>query len=679
MARFTCPRCQTVMEVAQGTAFACPQCGQRLQVPGPAGGPPVRPTPATGPAGGPSPLWLGMATALPPEGKTRGRLVRGGIVVVSFAALCIVFLALAARINQPKGTQTAQADGTVPEIKPAEKVSQSSGKSPAEDPKPPITGKLPEPKADPVALLIKDLKDPNVLVRLKAVRGLASFVPARKEAVDALRLAEKDVDEVVQAAASRALEKTRKKEPTVAETVAQLVARLKDPDPFVRLEAARALGRLGAAAKGAEATLAEVAANDPDEDVSLVARKALQTVRADPQVLSRLIKELKDKDPVVRLKAVRGLAAYVPDSPEAVEALRQAEKDEDEVIAAAATRILQPLAKSSGKPVDSAGEKLGQLLGRLRDSDPLVRFQAVRAIEQLGVGGKTALPALQQVAATDPDEDVSRAALKALQTVRAALEKEEKVALEGVANGLQSKDIALRLKALAQLQALGLEGQSATPLVLQSMVEILPAHRDEHLATLARIHPVLHQPMMSLFSRPEEERYKALESIAALGSDAKGALPALMFVFKNSLAPTAATKVFANGDFLVGALYAMSKVASRDRQVGQAMLEAMLAANKPVQHFTYVGSDISGVKNFNSRVTALYLAETIGVENKLLIPVLLRWLDDFPSYQLLAISRFERMGPAGKVAIPKITEIRASSSDKKVREAASAALLTLQN
>lgn len=99
--------------------------------------------------------------------------------------------------------------------------------------------------------------------------------------------------------------------------IPELIKQLKDKDEFVRLKAAKSLGKLGADAKDALVPLQEVAAKDADADVRAVAKQAVETINTAvggamrTAVLDKIDKSItaaKDRDPDVRKKAVQTLA-----------------------------------------------------------------------------------------------------------------------------------------------------------------------------------------------------------------------------------------------------------------------------------------------------------------------------------------------------------------------------------
>jgi hypothetical protein len=167
-----------------------------------------------------------------------------------------------------------------------------------------------------------------------------------------------------------------------------------------------------------------------------------------------LVSQLKDKDPLVRLRAARELAALGPAAKLAIPALKEAaENDEDEVVRIAARRALQAAVDTQSK------ETLTTLLQQLQDKDPLVRLQAATKLGKLGASAKSALPALKQ-ALTDSDEDVRLVARRSVEAIEQALAQEIKPILEQIQKDLKSKRVEDRLAAVESLRRLGGGGEA---------------------------------------------------------------------------------------------------------------------------------------------------------------------------------------------------------------------------
>jgi len=117
--------------------------------------------------------------------------------------------------------------------------------------------------------------------------------------------------------------------------VAALIRGLQDPNPLVRLKAAKALGQQGPAAAEAIPALTQ-ALQDPDESLRLVAASALKKINQgrgeENTAVQQHIRALQDRDELVRLQAADALRQMGPAARAAVPALTEmarTETDED--------------------------------------------------------------------------------------------------------------------------------------------------------------------------------------------------------------------------------------------------------------------------------------------------------------------------------------------------------------
>jgi HEAT repeat protein len=131
-----------------------------------------------------------------------------------------------------------------------------------------------------VPALLRDLRDRDASVRVRAAKALGSLGAAGKPAVPLLVEALKDPDPDVRTLALKALRKIAPDANANASggEAALYAEQLRDPDPGVRLQAAKALGRLGPAAAAAAQPLLE-ATTDADRDVRRQATDALNRVQ----------------------------------------------------------------------------------------------------------------------------------------------------------------------------------------------------------------------------------------------------------------------------------------------------------------------------------------------------------------------------------------------------------------
>ncbi len=211
--------------------------------------------------------------------------------------------------------------------------------------------------------------------------------------------------------------------------VPALIAALRDPAAAVRSSAARALGELRS-----DTALAALARrlDDPDPNVRLEAARALGRIAA-PQSARRLVHcLLHDPEWTVREQAawaLRRIASPTDTIPPLVQALNKPGTDVQHVFwvlehfpAAALVPRLEPLFHTA--PPNTRMQclkwlqKLGApgatplLLEALHDPLPGVRRQAIQAIAQNP--DPKLKPALQDLAARDPNPEVRRAAREAL-------------------------------------------------------------------------------------------------------------------------------------------------------------------------------------------------------------------------------------------------------------------------
>ncbi len=126
--------------------------------------------------------------------------------------------------------------------------------------------------------LMRDLRNRDASVRVRAAKALGTLGGAGKPAVPLLVEALKDPDADVRYLALKALRKIAPEANPGDAEVALYVQELKDPDPGVRLQAAKALGHMGPAAASAAQALLD-ATTDADRDVRRQATDALNRVQ----------------------------------------------------------------------------------------------------------------------------------------------------------------------------------------------------------------------------------------------------------------------------------------------------------------------------------------------------------------------------------------------------------------
>ena len=224
----------------------------------------------------------------------------------------------------------------------------------------------------------------------------------------------------------------------------QLIERLKDPDPFVRVAAARALAALPPAPE-ITAPIWQQALQDADETTVHHALDALAALGAP--AVPRLIDALKY--PNVRIHVVYVLGQIGPAAAPATEAL-------------------------------------AKLIG---DSNPEVAQEAVLALAKIGPGAKAAVPGLAALLQSG-DESNAHAAAYALGKIG----PEAAAAEAALSSALNSADASLALVsawALTQIRPASAELAAQTvPVLISGLSAPLPAARQGAAEALGRLGPL---------------------------------------------------------------------------------------------------------------------------------------------------------------------------------------------
>lgn len=230
------------------------------------------------------------------------------------------------------------------------------------------------------------LSDEDERVREGAVRSLGSLGPGVK-AVVAPRLTKafQDGSKSVRVAAASAL--TNLMSPPRADDVPLLETVLKQKDPEASVFGARALAKVGKAAKDAIPTLMEVA-KAGDAGVRREAIDALSAVGPDAKTAAPLyVAALKDASADAGVKqsallALGGLGKDLEKDKETVAAVLEAVKDSDKQVKKAALAAVGKLGPVIGAP--GAKQVMPTVIDFLQETDAGLRDQAYETIAGLG-------------------------------------------------------------------------------------------------------------------------------------------------------------------------------------------------------------------------------------------------------------------------------------------------------
>lgn len=137
------------------------------------------------------------------------------------------------------------------------------------------------PDSQEIDLLSQQLRSRDASMRLRAAKALGDIGARARAAIPAITAALNDTDGDVRRAAITAWRLIQPNAKPTEALMRAIAADLTDPDPSLRLMAARTLGRIGPLAAPAAATL-EMLRTDPDPDVRRAAAEAIARIAAVP-------------------------------------------------------------------------------------------------------------------------------------------------------------------------------------------------------------------------------------------------------------------------------------------------------------------------------------------------------------------------------------------------------------
>jgi HEAT repeat protein len=177
-----------------------------------------------------------------------------------------------------------------------------------------------------------------------------------------------------------------------------MVEALRDPDPLVRVSAARAIGQVGPGAADAVPALS-VALRDGDPRVRFDVAVALGRVGpAGADAAPALARALGDPAGEVRVGAAMGLGGLGGGAREAVPALVQALRDGNAVLRMSAASALGGIGSDARAAVPALRTALG-------DNNTSVRTSAASALGNIGSAAREAIPELRRLAESDRAQD----------------------------------------------------------------------------------------------------------------------------------------------------------------------------------------------------------------------------------------------------------------------------------
>jgi HEAT repeat protein len=247
--------------------------------------------------------------------------------------------------------------------------------------------------------------------------------------------------------------------PSAAQSVAELRARLRDPEVFPRIQAVDELGKRAASSPEAVAVLIEALGNSAPL-VRRFAAGGLANAPVTESTVRALIPLLKDPENDPRETAARSLASIAPKAPASVtaelgSALLGAVDDREAVVRSHAVEALGGLGARGARLVP---QERGAFERALRDPSEDVRAAAAQAVGAVGTSAPWTVGLLTKALA-DSEHGVRKFAVIALEKMGPAAAP----ATKAIARLLTGREIYLRVFAADALAAIGPGARAALP------------------------------------------------------------------------------------------------------------------------------------------------------------------------------------------------------------------------
>ncbi|HWW92038.1 MAG TPA: HEAT repeat domain-containing protein [Vicinamibacteria bacterium] len=297
--------------------------------------------------------------------------------------------------------------------------------------------------------------------------------------------------------------------PTPSPALPALLLSLRSGNERSRIEAARALGELGAQAKGAESALITLL-DDPSPRVRVAATWAVARLRPLPAAaLAGLIRRLQDPAPGVRAGAARALGEMGEAGKPALLPLVERLRDEDETVRARAGESLAEI----GPDTEGCRRALVSVL-----ADPAApgRAEAAGALGRLGPGAVEAVPVLSS-ALEDKREAVRARAAWALGEIGPGAWRAVPALLAAF------RDPGIRWRVADALGGIGPGAAAAVPALLTALKDDSSNVRWRSIQALGRIGPPAGSAAPALVAALGDPgpnvRLGALTALAQIGAD----------------------------------------------------------------------------------------------------------------------------------------------------------------
>jgi HEAT repeat protein len=287
-----------------------------------------------------------------------------------------------------------------------------------------------------------------------------------------------------------------------------------DKTTAVRIEAARAIGKIGVPARALMPELIGLL-HDADETARCQAAESLGKLEGDPAVIvPALTGLLQDASLTVKVSVARALGSLKKAAADAVPDLVPLLQDREESVRAAAAEAISQVGYLNGEATES-------LVEGLSSDDNLVRAQAAEALGTIGTTAQDAAPALVEAMDTD-NERVRAKAVEALGKIGEAAADVAVPSLVHVLRGDDSWVSALAAEALGQM---GESADQAIPALMRSLQHSNALVRGNAARALANMGSCASSARSALEAAAADEdggvRSQAIRALGLIGKPTK--------------------------------------------------------------------------------------------------------------------------------------------------------------
>ncbi len=425
--------------------------------------------------------------------------------------------------------------------------------------------------------------------------------------------------------------------------VSALLNALADASAGVRIQAARALGRIGStAAEVGSGLIASL--KDVDETVRSEAAASLGKVRgAEEATVNALVELLQDANPSVKTSAARALGALKEAAAPALFAMVPLLQDREESVRTAAAGAIGQIGPLNDGATDS-------LVKGLASPDNEVRARTAEALGTIGAAAEEAAPAL--VEALKNGNDRMRA--KAAEALGKIGEGAAEVSVPGLMMALRDRDNWVSALAAEALGEIGESADEAIPALVRCLAHRNPRVRDHAAEALGKMGAAADRARQALevLCRDEDSgaRNQAVRALGAIGS------------------PTPASERLV-----------LAGMEDPDPQVRAASVEAVGSWGKPSQAALSGLAFLLEDANDQVKVEAIKVWPKLAGATPVIIDGLCRRLleDDSALVQVHSALALAKLGPAAAAAGGALLRA-AQTGEVSVREQAMRAIVMIQ-